>query len=239
MKSAFSLLIMAAAVPFAIAAKIPSTQTQVVDSGSFGVYLKGQRVATETFKIEQRPSGSTVKSELKSQDGAQQRSEMELSAAGDIIRYNWQQLEPTKAEVAVAPKDDFLSETVSSGPNEKTFTVPHLLPLSTPILDDNFFLHREVLMWRYLASECTSGPSGVTCNLSPQQFGVLIPAQHVSETVTIDFKDKEKLSLKGKEVECNAFHMRTDSSDWLLFLDDEQKLVRIVAADTGLEVVRD
>lgn len=239
MRSRLSLFVVAATIPFAFAAKIPSPQTQVVDSGSFGVYLGGQRVATETFKIEQRASVSTAKSELKSQDGAQQRSEMELTASGDIVHYNWQQVEPSKAEIAVAPKDDFLSETVNSGPNEKTFTVPHLLPLSTPILDDNFFLHRELLMWRYLASECSSGPHGVTCSLSPQQFGVLIPAQHVSETVTIDFKDKEKLSLKGKEIECNTFHMRTDSADWLLYLDDQQKLVRIVAADAGLEVVRD
>jgi hypothetical protein len=233
------LFVAAATIPFTFAAKAPSPQMQIVDSGSFGVFLRGQRVATETFKIEQRAGGSTVKSELKSQDGAQQRSEMELTAAGDVVHYQWQQLEPTKAEVSVAPKDDFLNETVSSGPNDKTFAVPHLLPLSTPILDDNFFLHREVLMWRYLASECSSGPRGMTCSLSPQQFGVLIPAQHVSETVTIDFKDKEKVSVKGKEIECNTFRMRTDTADWLLYLDDQQKLIRITAADAGLEVVRD
>src|SRR5579871_1860428 len=105
MKFKLLLLIPATTIPFALAAKIPSATPQVVDSGSFGVYVRGQRVATETFKIEQRPGGSTVNDELKSQDGAQQRTEMELTASGDIIRYSWQQLEPTKAEVAVAPKD--------------------------------------------------------------------------------------------------------------------------------------
>ena len=237
MKSRFALVVILTAFSFAFAAKIPNAQ--VVDSGSFGIYLKGQRVATETFKIEQNAAGSTVKSELKAQDGATQRSEMELTPRGEIIRYGWQQMQPSKQEVNVVPKDEFLNETINTGPNEKAFTVPHLLPLSTPILEDNFFLHREVLMWRYLASECTTKPEGTTCNLAPQQFGVLIPAQHAAETVTIGFKDSEKITLKGKEVECNAFRMTSENTDWLLYLDNQHKLVRIVAVDVGLEVVRD
>lgn len=224
-------------IPLAIAAKAPSSQ--VVDSGSFGIYVKGQRVATETFKIEQNTSGSTLKSELKVQDGSTQRSEMELTSQGDLVHYGWQQLQPTRAEVSVVPKDEFLTETVSTGPNQKTFTIPHLLSLSTPILDDNFFLHREVLMWRYLASECTAKPEGLVCKGAEQQFGVLIPAQHTSQTVTVAYKDKEKISLKGKDVECNAFAMKTDNGASLIYLDDQEKLVRIVAADAGLEVVRD
>jgi len=237
MKFRLPALVIMVSIPFAFAAKIPNAQ--VVDSGSFGVYLRGQRVATETFKIEQHASGSTVKSELKAQDGATQRSEMELTSRGDLVRYGWQELQPTRAEVAVVPKDEFLSETINMGTNQKTFTVPHLLSASTPILDDNFFLHREVLMWRYLASECESKPEGLRCSTAPQQFGVLIPAQHTSGTVTIGFKDEEKISVKGKDVECNAFAMKTDNGDWLIYLDDQQKLVRIVAADVGLEVMRD
>lgn len=224
-------------MPFAFAAKIPPSQ--VVDSGSFGVYVKGQRVATETFKIEQNAAGSTVKSELKAQDGATQRSEMSLTPRGEIVRYGWQQLQPTKATVDVVPKDEFLNETISTGPNEKSFSVPHLLPLSTPILDDNFFLHRELLVWRYLASECTSKADGLNCSLTPQQFGVLIPAQHVAEAVTIEFKDRETITLKGKQVDCGAFRISSDTTDWLLYMDNQNKLVRIVAADVGLEVVRD
>src|SRR5579864_5040927 len=188
-----------ATIPLAFAAKIPNSQ--VVDSGSFGVYVKGQRVATETFKIEQNAGGSTIRSELKAHDGATQRSEMELTTRGDIVRYGWQQVQPTRAEVNVVPKDEFLNETISGGPNDKTFTVPHLLPLSTPIMDDNFFLHRELLMWRYLASDCTPKAEGMSCSAAPQKFGVLIPAQHAAETVIIDFKDKEKISVKGKETE--------------------------------------
>ena len=38
---------------------------QTVDSGSFGVFIKGQRVATETFRIEQQNGASIIKSQLK------------------------------------------------------------------------------------------------------------------------------------------------------------------------------
>ena len=237
MKFRFAILVMLSVASCAVAAKAPTGQ--VIDSGSFGVYVNGARVATETFKVEQRPDGSIAKSELKAKDGAMQRSEMELTANGSIVHYGWEQLQPTKEQVTVVPKDEFLSETINAGPNQKTYNVPHLMPHSTPILDNNFFLHREILLWRYLASGCTSKPEGLTCNTAPQQFGVLVPTQHLAEKVTIDFKDRETISLKGKEVECTAFRLHTEESDWTLFLDDQQKMVRVVASDTGLEVVRD
>lgn len=223
-------------VASAQAGKIPSAQ--VVDSGSFGVYLNGKRVATETFKVEQRADGSSARSELKSQDGVAQKSDMELTPTGDLVRYTWQELQPVKAELSINPTDEFLTEKVSASAEGKAYTVPHLLALSTPILDDNFFLHREILMWRYLAT-CTRKPQGLECSAAPQQFGVLVPAQHLSESVTIDYKDKEKISLKGHEMECNTFVMQTDNGDWLLYLDSQQKLVRIVGAGQSLEVDRD
>ncbi|HKR31090.1 MAG TPA: hypothetical protein VJT08_11460 [Terriglobales bacterium] len=237
MKFRFAAIVIIFVASCAVAAKAPSGQ--VIDSGSFGVYLNGSRVATETFKIEQRPDGSTAKSELRVQDGATQRSEMELTPQGNIIHYGWEQLQPTKEQVTVVPKDEFLSETINAGPNQKIFNVPHLMPHSTPILEDNFFLHREILMWRYLAAGCTSKPEGLQCSAAPQQFGVLVPAQHLAEKVTIDFKDREKISVKGKQVECSAFHLHTEESDWVVFLDDQEKMVRLVASAAGLEVVRD
>ncbi|MBV9071986.1 MAG: hypothetical protein JOZ10_00020 [Acidobacteria bacterium] len=237
MKRIFPALTGVLVITVCVAAKVPNAQ--IVDSGSFGIYIKGQRVATETFKIEQSTSSSMIKSELKAQDGAAQRSQMELSPSGNIVRYDWQEIQPVKATVAVFPKDEFLTETINTGPNEKAFTIPHLLPTSTPIVDDNFFLHREVLMWRFLAAQCVSKDNGLSCKGEPQQFGVLIPAQHASETVTIGFKDQEKISVKGKEVECSTFHLKTETADWLVFLDHQQKLVRILAEDAGLEVLRD
>jgi hypothetical protein len=79
---ALSVLVM---MSFTFAAKVPNDN--VVDSGSFGVYVNGTRVATETFKVEQRANGSLAKSELKATGGAMQRSELELTAKGEIVRY--------------------------------------------------------------------------------------------------------------------------------------------------------
>lgn len=221
----------------ALEAKAPTAQ--VIDSGSFGVFVNGRRVATETFKIEKREGGSTAKSDLKVEDGSMQHSEMELTDRGEIVRYGWQQERPTKAELSVVPKDEFLSEIINTGPNQKSFNVPHLLPHSTPILDDNFFMHREILIWRYLAQGCTSKPEGLSCNPAPQQFGVLIPTQHATEIVTVDFKGKEKISMKGKDVECSSFRLNTENSSVVVYMDSEKKVVRIAASASGLEVVRD
>lgn len=237
MKFTFTAIVMVMTITYALEAKAPIPQ--IVDSGSFGVFVNGRRVATETFKIEQRAGGSTAKSELKVEDGSMQRSEMELTDKGEIVRYGWQQEKPTKAELSVVPKDEFLSEVINTGPNQKSFNVPHLMPHSTPILEDNFFLHREMLIWRYLAMGCTAKPEGLSCNPAPQQFGVLIPTQHASEIVTVDFKGKEKISLKGRDVECSSFRLRTDDSNVLVYMDDQRKAVRIVASASGLEVVRD
>jgi hypothetical protein len=237
MKFSFALPVTLVLAASCFAAKAPAPL--VIDSGTFGVYVEGKRVATESFKIEQRGTGSVAKSELKAQDGNDQRSEMELSAQGEILHYGWQAIQPGKQALTVDPKEGFLNETVSGGPNDKTYSVPHMVGRSSPILDDNFFVHREILIWRYLAAGCTQKPEGLSCNQAPQQFGVLVPAQHTAETVTVDFKSKEKISLNGRELECNAFRISTENNEWVVYLDDQQKLVRIVAANLGLEVTRD
>ncbi|HZC22771.1 MAG TPA: hypothetical protein VE866_05480, partial [Candidatus Binatia bacterium] len=38
---------------------------QTVDSGSFGIFVRGQRVATETFSIQQQNGASSIKSQFK------------------------------------------------------------------------------------------------------------------------------------------------------------------------------
>jgi hypothetical protein len=100
MRSTLTAVVFIATITCALGAKAPTAQ--VVDSGSFGVFVNGRRVATETFNIEQHVGGSTAKSELKVEDGSMQRSEMELTDRGDIVRYGWQQERPTKAELSGA-----------------------------------------------------------------------------------------------------------------------------------------
>lgn len=51
----------------------PAEKMVVVDSGAFGIYVHGARVATETFQIRQGSATSTATSELKL-EGSRPRS---------------------------------------------------------------------------------------------------------------------------------------------------------------------
>ncbi len=70
-----------------------------MDSGAFGVFMSGRRVATETFSIQQSTSGSLIVSEFKSEQGmdkAVQSSELQLDPNGDIRKYEWKETLPEK-----------------------------------------------------------------------------------------------------------------------------------------------
>ncbi len=124
---------------------------QKVDSGSFGVFMNGRRVGTETFSITQNPNGSVIQSEFKAEGSAGQavqNSELQLTGTGEIRRYEWKELSPGKAQSVVIPNDQLLTQKWSAGPQEKEQEQPYLLPTATSILDDYFFVHREVLAWK-------------------------------------------------------------------------------------------
>ena len=67
---------------------------QAVDSGSFGIFIKGQRVVTETFKIEQINGESIIKSQLKETSGdnpTSQKSDLAITSSGELLHYEWSQ----------------------------------------------------------------------------------------------------------------------------------------------------
>ena len=45
-------------------------------------------------------------------------------------------------------------ERMTASGTGKPAEQPFLMPSTTAILDNNFFVHREVLAWRYLAADC-------------------------------------------------------------------------------------
>ena len=60
-----------------------------VDSGTFGILVNGKRVATESFRVEQRSDFSTISSELKFSDAsvqAVQTSELLMLPSGVLKR---------------------------------------------------------------------------------------------------------------------------------------------------------
>jgi len=212
---------------------------QAVDSGSFGVYVSGKRIATETFSVNQGPGGSLAKSQLKAEDGGAQSSELELGGAGELRHYEWHELSPGKAEATVAPNGEFLTEKLTPGPGEKPFEQPFLLGTTTSILDDFFFLHREILAWRYLASACSQNNGNFQCKAGKIQLGVLVPRQRASMLVSIQFVTREKVDIHGTMRDLTKLSLSSEAGDWWMWLDDSLKLIRIVIPAESTEVLRD
>jgi hypothetical protein len=215
---------------------------QTVDAGSFGVFASGHRVATETFDIKQSSDGSVVSSVFKSAEGeqrAEQTSELRLTPSVDIRSYEWKEISPEKTIATVTPNDMFLIERFGTGPEDKQHEQNFLLPASTTILDDYFFVQREVLAWKYLESSCRHDKGLLQCPMKQAlHFGTLNPHERSSMSVSIEFTGREKISFHGSEQEFSKFLLKTELGDWEFWLDDQFKLVRLVS-DNGTEVLRD
>jgi hypothetical protein len=235
--------------------------SKVADSGSFGIFFNGKRVGTETFNItetlngEHHPEYSTATSEIKFDDGrfkATQTAEMQVSATGQLRSYNWHATVPQKEESSVEPKDQLLVEHIIPA-DQKKVDLQHMLPLSTVILDDNFFSQREILLWWYLATGCKRQDNGLLCGTG--KFIILVPRQHVSGNATLELVGQDKVMVKGIERELNKIKLDTngpqsltwlndqghesDAAQWVLWVDDQYRVIKMTVAGSNVEVIRD
>jgi hypothetical protein len=218
---------------------------QAVDSGSFGLFINGQRVATETFSIHQNTSGSSIVSRFKSESGAEkaeQASDWQMTSSGDLRKYEWKEVSPGQSQAVVVPNQDFLIERFKNSPQEKEQEQPFMLPASSMLLDDYVFIQREVLAWKFLASSCKQEKGALQCPLKQHvQFGVLNPHARSSTSVTLEFAGREKVMIRGVERELNRLDLKSDSGDWALWLDDQDNHFKLQRMTSGekTEVVRD
>jgi len=218
---------------------------ETVDSGSFGVYTSGHRIATETFSIKKDSEGTVVSSEFKSEQGEQkaiQSSQLDLTPSVDLRHYEWKELSPERTEATVAPNDTFLIERFGEGGAEKQHEQNFLLPASTSILDDYFFVQRELLAWKYLASACRQENGSLQCPVHQKtQFGTLNPHARSSMPVTIEFGGRDKLNIRGTERDLLRFTLKSETGDWVFWIDDHDhfKMIRMLADGEATEVVRD
>ena len=217
----------------------PSNQT--VDSGSFGVFIKGQRVVTETFTIEQQSDISNIKAQLKEAGGtgAVQKSELRITSAGELIGYQWSQ--DSGGSLSVAPNNDFLIEKVTAPGTGKTAEQPFLMPSTSVILDNNNFVQREVLIWRYLAADCKTEGGALKCQQGPVEFGALVPQDRISVRVRVELVGKDKVSIHGADRELLRINLTGEDFEWALWVDgqDRFKLMRVAIPADNTEVVRD
>ncbi|HEY7353280.1 MAG TPA: hypothetical protein VH596_10990 [Terriglobales bacterium] len=229
-------------IPFAGFAADRSTALGLVDSGSFGIFNGAHRVATETFSVRQSAEGSVVTSEFKAEQGEQkadQSSELDLTPSVELRHYEWKELSPEKMTAIVEPKDTFLIEHIFLGSTDKPHDQNFLLPASTSILDDYFFIQREVLAWKYLATACKQEKGGLGCPQNQKvQLGTLNPHARSSMLTTIEFTGKDKVTVHGAEQQLSRFMLKSETGDWAFWLDDNFKMVRLLG-DNGIEVVRD
>jgi hypothetical protein len=216
---------------------------RLVDSGSFAVMVKGQRVATETFTVQQENGASTVKAQVKETAGespSHQSSEMQITASGALIRYEWDQLTPSTGSLVVTPSNEFLLEKITTATSAKPAEQPFLMPNTSSILDNNFFIHREVLLWRYLASApCRDEGGNRKCDSA--DFGVLVPQDRTSMRVRVALVGKEKISVRGGDRELLRLNLTGEGFAWALWVDDHDqfKLMRVSIPADNTEIVRD
>jgi hypothetical protein len=213
----------------------------VVDSGSFGVFVRGQRAVSETFSVQQENGVSTVKSQLRETAGsatAGQHSELQMTTSGELVHYSWSD---DNSSLLVVPNNEFLLEKITASPGAKPAEQPFLMPNTSAILDNNFFVHREVLAWRYLATNCHSDAGALKCQQGPVEFGVLVPQDHSSARVRMELVGKEKITIRGTERELWRLNLMGESFSWALWVDEQDhfKLVRVLIKDDNTEVVRD
>jgi hypothetical protein len=239
--------IAASAAPVPAAARDKDKEKEhdakTIDAGSFGIFQKGRRVGTETFSIEQTGYGSLIRSEFKTENGPTtdvQTSEMQLTATGDVRRYEWKELSPGSGQSTVVPNDDFLDQKWTTASGEKEHDQPYLLPTSTSILDDYFFVHREVLVWKFLGKVCKQDKGQLQCPPRQRtQFGTLNPHQQAQSLLTAEFLGREKVTLKNGPQDLLKVELRNDAGTWQLWLDDQFKVQRMSVVGENTEVDRD
>lgn len=233
-----AVVVLASCLPSWAASK--KAAANVIDSGTFDILIGGKKVAVETFEITQQTESSLAKGTLKTEDGSKesQSYELQMLPSGNLVKYAWSESGGSKGQSTIEPQNDFLVQHITSASLQKPVEQPYVLPPSTVVLDDYFFSHRELLLWRYLGTNCAK-PTEKGCPMPKTNFGAIVPRQRNSMSVSLEFKGREKLMLHGKEVELSRFLMHTESDDWSLWMDDQYKLQRVVVDSDQTEVIRE
>ena len=139
------------------------------------------------------------------------------------------------------PKNDFLIEKITAPGSAKAAEQPFLMPSMTAILDNNFFVHREVLIWRYLAADCKPEGGGLKCQQGPVEFGTLVPQDRTSLRVRMELIGNEKVTIRGAERQLLRLNLSGESFEWALWVDpqDQFKLMQVAIPADNTVVTRD
>jgi hypothetical protein len=236
MKAVFLSFVMMSGALWAGDQKSPS----IVDSGQLSVVVNGQKVATENFTMQQGSDGSSVTSRLTFDNGttkAQQESDLELTAEGGIRKYTWEEKQPGKAKLTAEPQDKtflvvHMKDSDTATPKDSTHPVDVSV---TNIVDDNFYSHVQVLLWRYLAMSCKTTQQ---CRFEEQKVPVFVPHQESAQTFTISFDGTDTLRLKNGKAEVGKYRVQTEGGEMHVWMQGT-KLVKLLMPSAAIEVTRE
>jgi hypothetical protein len=215
----------------------------MVDSGTFNILVNGKRVATETFRMEQKDGMNVVTSELRADTAekpAVQQAEMKVASDGNLKRYHWKETSPRKAELSLEPQDAFFVMNVSEKDGTPSKQSTHPLSGFTSILDDNFFSQLQVLAWKYMALGCKPAPTGGSvCVWSEQKLPIFNPHQQQSQLITAVYLGLRKVTLNGAAQDYHALTFKAEAGEWMAWMDQKNRLVRVLIPGENTEVLRD
>ena len=145
-----------------------------------------------------------------------------------------------RRSLSVFPDNDFLKERITTSASAKPAEQAFLLPGSSPILDNNFFVHRELLAWKYLQIAPCKDENGHR-HCEPADFGTLVPQDRTSMSVRMELVGKEKITIRGAERELLRLNLHGDQFDWALWVDEKDhfKLMRVAIPADNTVVDRD
>ena len=186
---------------------------------------------------------SVVKSQLQETGGSRQpssqKSELEMTGSGELIRYEWND---GSGSLVVTPKDEFLLEKITASASSKTAEQPFLMPNTSADSGQQFFYPSRGAGLA-LSGKPTVSTEAVLmkCQQGPVEFGVLVPQDRTSMRVRMELVGREKVTIRGTERELLRLNLKGEAFSWALWVDDKDqfKLMRVLIADDNTEVVRD
>jgi hypothetical protein len=234
MKSICTVILLSA---LAIAADQKGGTT--VDSGSFVVMVGGKRVAKENFTMQQGANGNSVVSTLEFDNGtakAQQQADLEVGSNGALHKYTWQELKPGKAKVVTEPQDTFIVVHQKMSETDTGKDITHPLDASTTsIVDENFYSHVQVLIWRYMAMNCDAK---MQCKFEEQKLPVFVPHEDMTQVFTLSYAGDQAILVKKSMMKANKFQVKTEVGEMTVWMDGV-KMVKLSLPGSNVEVVRE
>lgn len=234
MKSICTVILLSA---FAFAADQKGGTT--VDSGTFAVIVGGKRVATETFTMQQGANGNSVVSTLEFDNGttkAQQHAELEVGSNGALHKYTWQELKPGKAKIVTEPQDTFIVVHQKMSDTDAGKDLTHPLDASTTsVVDENFYSHVQVLIWRYMAMDCDAK---LQCRFEERKLPVFVPHEDMTQLFTLSYAGEQPILVKKSMMKVNKFQVKTEAGDMTVWMDGI-KMVKLSLPGSNVEVVRE